>query len=145
MVSWGRKHDDWSSEESVGSLLQSSLLVVFTVYFKFVFIYFIYLFIYIIHCFCNYYIFIFDNMCACMELLIEFSLYLYNDNKAFYSILFYSNEKRAEPQGKALDLPVDLRSYPHLCHEGWVMAERTRSRVQAAEMSFLRRVAGVSG
>uniref|UniRef100_A0A8C5A4J3 ribonuclease H n=1 Tax=Gadus morhua TaxID=8049 RepID=A0A8C5A4J3_GADMO len=24
------------------------------------------------------------------------------------------NEKRAEPQGKALDLPVDLRSYPHL-------------------------------
>ena len=29
-------------------------------------------------------------------------------------------------------------------HEGWVMAERTRSRVQAAEMSFLRRVAGVS-
>uniref|UniRef100_A0A8C5CRJ5 Reverse transcriptase domain-containing protein n=1 Tax=Gadus morhua TaxID=8049 RepID=A0A8C5CRJ5_GADMO len=29
-------------------------------------------------------------------------------------------------------------------HEGWVMTERTRSRVQAAEMSFLRRVAGVS-
>ena len=30
-------------------------------------------------------------------------------------------------------------------HEGGVMTERTRSRVQAAEMSFLRRVAGVSG
>ena len=29
-------------------------------------------------------------------------------------------------------------------HEGWVTTERTRSRVQAAEMSSLRRVAGVS-
>ncbi|TWW68301.1 hypothetical protein D4764_19G0000990, partial [Takifugu flavidus] len=29
-------------------------------------------------------------------------------------------------------------------HEFWVMTERTRSRVQAAEMSFLRRVAGLS-
>ena len=29
-------------------------------------------------------------------------------------------------------------------HEGWVMTERTRSRIQAAEMGFLRRVAGVS-
>ena len=29
-------------------------------------------------------------------------------------------------------------------HERWVMTERTRSRIQAAEMSFLRRVAGVS-
>lgn len=29
-------------------------------------------------------------------------------------------------------------------HEGWVMTERTRSRIQAAEMSFLRRVAGFS-
>ncbi|TWW73664.1 Insulin receptor [Takifugu flavidus] len=29
-------------------------------------------------------------------------------------------------------------------HELWVMTERTRSRVQAAEMSFLRRVAGLS-
>ena len=29
-------------------------------------------------------------------------------------------------------------------HESWVMTERTRSRVQAAEMGFLRRVAGVS-
>ena len=89
MVSWGRKHDDWSSEESVGSLLQSSLLVVFTVYFKFVFIYFIYLFIYIIHCFCNYYIFIFDLHVCMYGAAHCISLYLYNDNKAFYSILFY--------------------------------------------------------
>ncbi|TWW68233.1 hypothetical protein D4764_19G0000310 [Takifugu flavidus] len=29
-------------------------------------------------------------------------------------------------------------------HELWIMTERTRSRVQAAEMSFLRRVAGLS-
>ncbi|TWW74403.1 hypothetical protein D4764_14G0004060 [Takifugu flavidus] len=29
-------------------------------------------------------------------------------------------------------------------HELWVMTKRTRSRVQAAEMSFLRRVAGLS-
>ena len=29
-------------------------------------------------------------------------------------------------------------------HEGWVMTERTRLRVQAAEMGFLRRVADVS-
>ncbi|TWW71715.1 hypothetical protein D4764_16G0002120 [Takifugu flavidus] len=29
-------------------------------------------------------------------------------------------------------------------HHRWVMTERTRSRIQAAEMSFLRRVAGLS-
>ena len=29
-------------------------------------------------------------------------------------------------------------------HEGWVMTERTRSRIHAAGMGFLRRVAGVS-
>ena len=29
-------------------------------------------------------------------------------------------------------------------HEGWVMTQRTRLRVQATEMGFLRRVAGVS-
>ena len=29
-------------------------------------------------------------------------------------------------------------------HELWVVTERTRSRVQAAEMSFLRRVTGLS-
>ena len=29
-------------------------------------------------------------------------------------------------------------------HEAWVMTERIRSRIQAAEMSFLRRVAGIS-
>ncbi|MEJ4846145.1 hypothetical protein SKA08_15585, partial [Enterococcus faecium] len=29
-------------------------------------------------------------------------------------------------------------------HELWVVTERTRSRIQAAEMSFLRRVAGLS-
>ena len=29
-------------------------------------------------------------------------------------------------------------------HELWVVTERTRSRIQAAEMSFLRRVVGLS-
>ena len=29
-------------------------------------------------------------------------------------------------------------------HEGWIMTDRTRSRIQAAEMRFLRRVAGLS-
>ncbi|TWW81619.1 hypothetical protein D4764_01G0014340 [Takifugu flavidus] len=29
-------------------------------------------------------------------------------------------------------------------HQRWVMTERTRSQIQAAEMSFLRRVAGLS-
>ncbi|TWW64333.1 hypothetical protein D4764_03G0013410 [Takifugu flavidus] len=43
------------------------------------------------------------------------------------------------------DLLVDLRSYPHLWSwSPWVMTERTRSRVQAAEMSFLLRVAELS-
>jgi hypothetical protein len=64
------------------------LLVVFTVYlsfsvyFKIVFIYLFILYI----AFVNYYIFIFDNMCACMELLIAFRCTC-KDNKAFYSIL----------------------------------------------------------
>ncbi|KAI3362276.1 hypothetical protein L3Q82_012590, partial [Scortum barcoo] len=58
-------------------------------------------------------------------------------------------EEGAESKGKALDLPVNLRSTPPspmvYGHELWVMTERTRSsRIQAAEMSFLRRVAGRS-
>ncbi|KAI3352723.1 hypothetical protein L3Q82_019304 [Scortum barcoo] len=54
-------------------------------------------------------------------------------------------EEGAESKGEALDLPVNLRA-PTLTygHELWVMTERTRSRIQAAEMSFLRRVAGRS-
>ncbi|XP_061662730.1 interleukin-15 receptor subunit alpha isoform X2 [Syngnathoides biaculeatus] len=32
----------------------------------------------------------------------------------------------------------------HKMHELWAMTERTRSRIQAAEMSFLRRVSGLS-
>ncbi|KAI3359361.1 hypothetical protein L3Q82_002861 [Scortum barcoo] len=56
-------------------------------------------------------------------------------------------EEGAESKGEALDLPVNLSfPLPHLTygHELWVMTERTRSRIQAAEMSFLRRVAGRS-
>ncbi len=36
------------------------------------------------------------------------------------------------------------RSIYRLIYELWVMTERTRSRIQAAKMSFLRRVAGCS-
>ncbi|KAI3361614.1 hypothetical protein L3Q82_001931 [Scortum barcoo] len=50
-------------------------------------------------------------------------------------------EEGAESKGEALDLPVNLRSQPLTYgHELWVMTERTRSRIQAAKMSFLRRV-----
>ncbi|TWW74533.1 hypothetical protein D4764_14G0005360 [Takifugu flavidus] len=52
-----------------------------------------------------------------------------------------SGEERAEPNGEALDLPVPTLTYGQ---ELWVMTERTRSRIQAAEMSFLSRVAGLS-
>ena len=54
------------------------------------------------------------------------------------------DEKRAEPEGKALDLPVIFVPTLIYGHECWVMTQRTRSRVQAAKMGFLRRVAGVS-
>ncbi|KAK0146650.1 putative uncharacterized transposon-derived protein F52C9.6 [Merluccius polli] len=45
-----------------------------------------------------------------------------------------------------LEREINRRVVPALTygHELWVVTERTRSRVQAAEMSFLRRVAGLS-
>ncbi|MED6252201.1 hypothetical protein ATANTOWER_008376 [Ataeniobius toweri] len=49
--------------------------------------------------------------------------------------LVHCGEERAELRNEALDLPVGLRSYPHLW--AWVMTERMRSRIQGAEMSFL--------
>ncbi|KAI3373320.1 hypothetical protein L3Q82_006620 [Scortum barcoo] len=55
------------------------------------------------------------------------------------------SEEGAESKGEALDaLPVNLPPTLTYGHELWVMTERTRSRIQAAEMSFLRRVAGRS-
>ncbi|KAI3374811.1 hypothetical protein L3Q82_021033 [Scortum barcoo] len=53
-------------------------------------------------------------------------------------------EEGAESKGEALDLPVNLPPTLTYGHELWVMTERTRSQIQAAEMSFLRRVAGLS-
>ncbi|KAI3377375.1 hypothetical protein L3Q82_008564 [Scortum barcoo] len=52
-------------------------------------------------------------------------------------------KKELSRKAKALDLPGSIYA-PTLTygHELWVMTERTRSRIQAAEMSFLRRVAG---
>ncbi|TWW76601.1 hypothetical protein D4764_13G0012630 [Takifugu flavidus] len=55
-----------------------------------------------------------------------------------------SGEERAEPKAKLSifqSIFVPTLTYGH---ELWVMIERTRSRVQAAKMSFLRRVAGLS-
>ena len=40
-------------------------------------------------------------------------------------------EERAEPEGEALCLPVDLCSNPHLCHKLWVVTERMRLQIQA--------------
>lgn len=41
----------------------------------------------------------------------------------------------AEPKGKVLDLPVNLRSCLTYGHELWEVTERMRSRIQAVEMS----------
>ncbi|TWW62379.1 hypothetical protein D4764_04G0010260, partial [Takifugu flavidus] len=60
-----------------------------------------------------------------------------------YLGILFTSEEGAEPESKALDLPVDLRPSPHLWPSRWVMTERTRSWIQAAEMSFLHRVAGL--
>ncbi len=62
-----------------------------------------------------------------------------------FALSHHCDKKRAEPEGKALDLPLSLCSFSSLCgHEGWAMTERMRSWIQAAEMGFLRRVAGIS-
>jgi len=46
---------------------------------------------------------------------------------------------------EALDLPVHLHSNPHHNpHKLWLVTKRTRSWIQEAKMSFLRRVAGLS-
>ncbi|KAI3352081.1 hypothetical protein L3Q82_020903 [Scortum barcoo] len=53
-------------------------------------------------------------------------------------------EEGAESKGKRSSRFTGQSTLPTLTygHELWVMTERTRSRIQAAEMSFLRRVAG---
>ena len=53
-------------------------------------------------------------------------------------------KKRAEQEGKVVDLPVNFRFYPRLWSEGWVMTEITRLHVQLDEMGLHRRVAGLS-
>ena len=49
----------------------------------------------------------------------------------------HCGEKGAELEGKAFNLPVYLCANHHLGHELWVVAKRTRSQIQAAEMNFL--------
>ena len=55
--------------------------------------------------------------------------------------LVLCDEERAEPQDKALDLAVSLRSYPPLWSQ---VTGRMKSQVQVAKISFLRRLAGLS-
>ncbi len=59
------------------------------------------------------------------------------------ALLHHCDEKRAEPEGKALDLPVGRCSLTY-GYKGWVITKRMRSWMQAAEMGFLRGVAGIS-
>ncbi len=64
----------------------------------------------------------------------------------FRSVFFWNKKVRKELSCKA-KLSIYQSIYvPTLTygHELWVMTERTRSRIQAAEMSFLRRVTGRS-
>ena len=47
------------------------------------------------------------------------------------SLPFCCGEERAEPKGKALCLPVDLR------HEPQIVTERMKLQIQVAEIRFL--------
>ncbi|TWW71230.1 hypothetical protein D4764_17G0007130 [Takifugu flavidus] len=58
-----------------------------------------------------------------------------------YLGILFTSEEGAEPEDEALDLLVPILTYGHQC---WVMTERTRLQIQAAEMSFFRRVAGLN-
>ncbi len=44
-----------------------------------------------------------------------------------YASTHRCNKKRAEPQGKALDLPVNLRSFPHLW--SWRMGHDQKNKI----------------
>ena len=55
-----------------------------------------------------------------------------------------SSSGGAEPEGEAFRLLLHLCSNPHLCSQIWVLTQRMRSWIQAAEMSFLQRRAGLS-
>lgn len=58
---------------------------------------------------------------------------------AVLQVLRYSTEKGAQQEGEALDIPVHLHAtLPH-CFKLWVVTERMRSWIQAAEMRFLKR------
>ena len=59
------------------------------------------------------------------------------------AVLVHCGEGGGEPEGEALNLPAHLRSNSH-GHKLLVVTERTRSWIGAAQMSFLRRVAGLS-
>lgn len=52
----------------------------------------------------------------------------------------YVKQSQAEPEDKAFDFAVNLRSRPHYQHWLWVVTGRMRSGIQAAEISFFMRV-----
>ncbi|KAK0135127.1 hypothetical protein N1851_029060 [Merluccius polli] len=60
--------------------------------------------------------------------------------------VLYQNVVKTEMSRKAKVLIYQLSYIPTLTygHELWIVTERTRSRIQAAEMSFLPRVVGLS-
>ncbi|TWW62669.1 hypothetical protein D4764_04G0013160 [Takifugu flavidus] len=53
---------------------------------------------------------------------------------AAYAVMVRSGEERAELKGEALDLPVDLRSYPHLWVAGLSLRDRVRSSTIQEEL-----------
>ncbi len=58
------------------------------------------------------------------------------------TLLHHFDKKRAEPEGKGLDLSVNLHSFPHLRLRR--MGHDRKNEIQAAEMDFLWRAAGIS-
>ena len=67
----------------------------------------------------------------------------------FYIVMSYEarwDEKRTEPEGSLFSVyrAIFVPTFILHGHEVWIMIERTRLQIQAAEMSFLRRVAGTS-
>ncbi len=61
-----------------------------------------------------------------------------------FFIMWNFSEEGAELEGKALNLPVHLVPTLTYGHKLWVVTERMRLWIQAAKMSFLCKVAGLS-
>lgn len=62
----------------------------------------------------------------------------YDARSAVLQVLRCSTEKGAELEGEALYIPVHLCATLSHCFKLWVVTERMRSWIQAAEMRFLK-------